>query len=209
VPGGWALNRLFTRLQTLFIRVAPFALVAFLVALSTLLFLDGNRSSSTLLGVLLGTKSRDKVLFPVEQLSPIIVLPLCYLAIAWNRGRGSHGVPARVRLSVRGMMVWLALVTAASFAGSRMWERRQQRMGLVMMCGAASRGVRVTGATYRLDTDRVTLNMLRDEGALRPTPAQVADRRRRAAYWDALEQKYERAAAYPWLSVEPDSPVPD
>jgi hypothetical protein len=188
--------------------MAPFALVAFLVALSTLLFLDGMRPSPNLLGILFGTQSRDQVLRPVQLLSPIIVLPLCYLAIAWSRGRGSHGVPARVRLSVRGMMIWLALVTAASFAGSRMWERRQQRMGLVTMCGAASRGVRVTGATYRLDTNRVTLNMLRDEGPLRPTSAQVADRRRRAAYWDALEQKYERAAAYPWLSVEPDPPPP-
>jgi hypothetical protein len=188
--------------------MAPFAVVAFFVAVSTLLFLDCNRSSSTLLGALLGAKSLDHVLRPVGQLCPIIVLPLCYLAIGWSRGRGSHEVPARVRLSVRGMMVWLAVVTAASFAGSRMWERRQQRMGLVTMCGAAARGVRVTGATYRLDTNRVTLNMLRDEGPLRPSPAQVADRRRRAAYWDALEQKYERAAAYPWLSVEPDPPPP-
>ena len=197
-----------SRPLTLFIKMAPFAVVAFLVAVSTLLCLDGNRSSSTLLGALLGTKSRDHVLRPVEQLSPIIVLPLCYLAIAWSRGRGSHGVPARVRLSVRDMMVWLALVTVALFAGSRMWERRQQRIGLATMCGLASRGVRVTGATYRLDTERVTLNMLSDEGPLRPSPAQVADRRRRAVYWDDLVLKYERAAAYPWLSVEPDPPPP-
>lgn len=188
--------------------MAPFAVVAFLVALSTLLCLDGNRPSSTLLGVLLGTKNGDHVLRPVEQLSPIFVLPLCCLAIARGRGRGSHGGPARVRLSVQGMMIWLALVTAASFAGSRMWERRQQRMGLASICGTASRGVRVTGATYLLDADRVTLNMLSDEGPLRPSPAQVADRRRRAAYWDAMEQKYERAAAYLWLSVEPDPPPP-
>jgi hypothetical protein len=209
VPGGWALNRHCRRVRTLFILMAPFALVAFLVTVSTLLFLDGRKSESTLLGSLSGTKRGDYVLRLVELLSPIIVLPLCCLAIAWNRDKGSRWLPARVRLTVRDMMIWLAIVTAACFAGSRMWDRREQRMGLATMCGIASRGVRVTGATYRLDADRVTLNMLGDEGPLRATAAQVADRRRRGAYWDDLEQKYERAAASPWLSVEPDPPAPD
>ena len=99
MAGGWALNRFHTRFRTLLIRMAPFALVAFLVALSTLLFLDGRGSDSTLLGVLFATKSRDNVLRPVELLSPIIVLPLSYLAIDWSRGRGSQGVPARVQFS--------------------------------------------------------------------------------------------------------------
>jgi hypothetical protein len=209
MPRPSALNRLFKRVRTLFIRTAPFALVAFLVVLSSLLFLDGRKSESTLLGSLSGTKRGDYVLRLLELLSPIIVLPLCCLAIGRNRAKGSRWLPARVRLSVGDMMIWLAIVTAACFAGSRMWDRREQRMGLATMCGIASRGVRVTGATYRLDADRVTLNMLRDEGPLRATAAQVADRRRRAAYWDALEQKYVRAAASPWLSVEPDPPAPD
>lgn len=30
----------------------------------------------------------------------------------------------------------------------------------------------------------------------------------RANYWAGLRRKYERAARYPWLSVEPDSPPP-
>src|SRR4051794_389253 len=106
--------------------MAPFALVAMLVALSTLLFLDGSWSGSTLLGSLFGTQRRDQVLRPVQLFSPIIVLPLCYLAIAWSLRRGSQGVPARVRLSVRGMMIWLAVVTVAAFGGSRICERRQQ-----------------------------------------------------------------------------------
>jgi len=203
------MKRFFTRLQTLLIRMAPFPLVAMLVALSTLLLLDGSRSSSTLLGSLFGTPSRDQVLRPVQLLSPIIVLPVSYLAIAWSIGRGSHGVPARVRLSIGGMIIWLAVVTVASFAGSRMWERRQQRIFFATICGVASRGVRHTGATYRLNTNRETLEMIADEGTAARTPAQVEDRRRRSAYWDTQKQKYERAAGYPWLPVEPDPPVPD
>jgi hypothetical protein len=31
---------------------------------------------------------------------------------------------------------------------------------------------------------------------------------RRAAYWGALREKYERAARRPWLPVEPDPPPP-
>ncbi len=208
VPGGCPLNRVFTRLQTMFIRLAPFALVAFLAAVSTLLLLDGMRPSPTLLGVLFGTQRRDHVLRPVQLLSPIIVLPLGYLAFVWSLGRGRHGVPTRVRLSLRDMMIWIAVVTAACCAGSGMWERRQQRMNLGAMCGAASRGVRKTGATYRLNADTMTLEMLSDEGPLSPTPPQLADRLRRAAHWDALKQKYERAAVYPWLPVKPDPPPP-
>jgi hypothetical protein len=205
---GCALNRFFTPLRSLLMRMAPYALVALLVALSTLLFLDGMRPSPNLLGVLFGTQRRDHVLRPVQLLSPIIVLPLCSLAITWSLGRGGHGVPARVRLSVRGMMIWLAVVTTASFAGSRMWERRQQRIFFARICGDASRGVRHTAATYRLNTNRVTLEMVADEGTRARTTAQVEDRRRRSVYWDALKQKYERAAGYPWLSVEPDPPPP-
>jgi hypothetical protein len=205
---GCALNRFFTRLQTLFIRMVPYAFVSFLVALSTLLFLEGMRPSPTLLGVLLGTQRLDHVLRPVQLLSPLIVLPLCYFGIAWSLGRGGHGMPTRVRLSVRGMMTWLAVVTAASYAGSRMWERRQERIFFATICGDASRGVRHTGATYRLNTNRVTLELIADEGTRARTPGQVEERRRRSVYWDALKEKYERAASYPWLSVEPDPPAP-
>ena len=32
--------------------------------------------------------------------------------------------------------------------------------------------------------------------------------RRKAAYYDRMAEKYERAARYPWLSVPPDPPEP-
>ena len=205
--GGCALNRFFDRLQMLFVRMAPYALVLFLVALSTLLFLDGTRSSSTLLGALFGTKRRDHVLRPVESLSPMIMLPLCYLAVARSRGRGSHGMPAGATLGTG--YDDLAggrdngLLRRFSHVGGR-----ERRIFFATICGDASRGVRHTGATYRLNSNRETLEMIADEGIRARTPAQVEDRRRRSVYWDALKEKYERAAGYPWLSVEPDPPPP-
>jgi hypothetical protein len=39
-------------------------------------------------------------------------------------------------------------------------------------------------------------------------PEEAARWRARAAYFDRLRHKYERAAARPWLPVEPDPPPP-
>jgi hypothetical protein len=41
-----------------------------------------------------------------------------------------------------------------------------------------------------------------------PTAAELDENRSLAAYYDRLVQKYERAAARPWLPVAPDPPVP-
>jgi hypothetical protein len=191
--------------------MAPFVWVPLLVALSALLFLDGlnpSRANSTLLGDLLGTRRQDQALWWAQLLSPFIVLFLAYLAIARSPTRGGNGGPARGRLSVRALMIWLAVLTVACFAGSRMWERRRHRINLAFVCGVAARGIRHSGATYRLNTDIDELDLVADEGTRARTPAQVEDRGRRAVYWDALEQKYERASRHPWLPVRPNPPPP-
>jgi hypothetical protein len=39
--------------------------------------------------------------------------------------------------------------------------------------------------------------------------AEEKSARRRAEHYQRLESKYERAARYPWLPVEPDPPMPE
>ena len=41
-----------------------------------------------------------------------------------------------------------------------------------------------------------------------PSPAELDATRRAAEYHEAMALKYERAARYPWLPVEPDPPEP-
>jgi hypothetical protein len=84
---------------------------------------------------------------------------------------------------------------------------QQHRQILADLCGIADRGVRHTGAVYRLDRDREVLHSVTPETPAR-TPAEVEARRLRSSYWVALKAKYERAAARPWLPVTPDPPEP-
>jgi hypothetical protein len=42
-----------------------------------------------------------------------------------------------------------------------------------------------------------------------PRPPSPERARRLVAYWKPVIAKYERAARYPWLSVEPDPPRPE
>ena len=37
----------------------------------------------------------------------------------------------------------------------------------------------------------------------------VARMERQTAYYESMARKYERAARYPWLPVEPDPPMPE
>jgi hypothetical protein len=98
---------------------------------------------------------------------------------------------------------------AVAVAALLMYGRRvqQHRLSLAVLCGIADRGVRHTGALYRLDNETETLWTVTPDTPVR-TPAEIEGRRRRAAFWIALKQKYERAAARPWLPVEPDPPEP-
>ena len=109
----------------------------------------------------------------------------------------------RLRFSVRFMMVAVAVVALLMY-GRRV---QQHRVSLAVLCGIADRGVRHTGASYRLDHDAETLRTVSCETPAR-TPAEIEGRRRRSAYWIALKQKYDKAANRPWLPVEPDPPEP-
>src|SRR5690348_5053060 len=99
---------------------------------------------------------------------------------------------------------WMAAVLVLALA---LYDRRvqQHRQALARLCGIADRGVRHTGAAYRLDRDREVLHTVTPEIPAR-TPAEVEARHRRSSYWVALNANYERAAARPWLRVEPDPP---
>jgi hypothetical protein len=101
------------------------------------------------------------------------------------------------------------MMVVVAVAALLMYGRRvqQHRLSLAHSCGIADRGVRHTGAIYRLDSDTETLWTVTPETPAR-TPAEIEVRRRRSAYWIGLKQKYEREAACPWLPVAPDPPPP-
>lgn len=42
-----------------------------------------------------------------------------------------------------------------------------------------------------------------------PSPARLARMKAMAAYYGMMRKKYERAARYPWLPIEPDPPPPE
>jgi hypothetical protein len=110
----------------------------------------------------------------------------------------------RVRFTVRWMMIAVAVVALLMY-GRRV---QQHRLDLAAVCGIADRGVRHTGAIYRLDYDTATLWTTTSETPVR-TPVEIESRRRRASYWMGLKQKYVQAAAYPWLPVQGDPPPPE
>jgi hypothetical protein len=60
-----------------------------------------------------------------------------------------------------------------------------------------------TGFLYRFLREDLCL------GEARAESAEQAALGRRAAYHEALAEKYRRAARYPWLPVEPDPPPPE
>jgi hypothetical protein len=102
------------------------------------------------------------------------------------------------------MMVAVAVVALLMY-GRRV---QQYRLSLAVLCGIADRGVRHTGGIYRLNYDTATLWTVTPETPAR-TPAEIESRRRRSAYWTGLKQKYERAAARPWLLAGSDPLPPD
>src|SRR5262245_60435426 len=112
----------------------------------------------------------------------------------------------RVRFTVRRMILAVA-VAALVMYGRRVQQHRQHCLSLAVLCGAADRGVRNSGAVYRLDINTETLQAWPFETPAR-TPADIEGRRRRSAYRVGLRQKYDRAAAFPWLPVAPDPPLP-
>jgi hypothetical protein len=108
------------------------------------------------------------------------------------------------RFTVRRMMVAVAVVALLIYGGMV----RRHRLSLAALCEVADRGVRHTGASYRLEDGIETLRTVKT-GAPALTPAEVEGRSRRSAYWVALGRKYERAALIPWVPVSPGPPEPE
>jgi hypothetical protein len=109
----------------------------------------------------------------------------------------------RFRFTVRRMMVAVAIV-GFLLGAAAMWRI------------AASRGASAAYHAREAEFSRRSLKDYRDgRVTLRGTltdreAARIARRLERIApYHDVLARKYERAARYPWLPVEPDPPEPE
>jgi hypothetical protein len=110
----------------------------------------------------------------------------------------------RMRFTARRMMIAVAVVALLIYGGMV----RRHRLILATLCEVADRGVRHTGASYRLEDGIETLRTVKT-GAPALTAAEVEGRHRRSAYWVALGRKYERAALIPWVPVSPEPPEPE
>jgi hypothetical protein len=127
----------------------------------------------------------------------------------------------RVRFTVRGMMIAVAAV-ALVLGGIQSWQlhlvardfRDQAAIysWKAIQCEREERRERSNAEGWQKGEDEFQ----RKTGALLPSPSYhhvltslwQADRDARAAvYYDRMKAKYERAAAHPWLPVEPD-PLP-
>ena len=107
--------------------------------------------------------------------------------------------PPRVRFSLRWMMAAVAAVAMVAAAGEGLRRRREsferraeffaQKVGDEIMAEQSFRG------------NHRTVNMGDD-------PRTTAAHYQLVDHYDALRDKYSRAAARPWLSVAPDPPVP-
>ncbi len=130
----------------------------------------------------------------------------------------------RVRLTVRRMMVVVAVVAVALAGGLtyRRWAVYRERAaghahaeqlarfllggGIAVIRGADGRVEEVNGPVA-VRTSEAGGGLT--EFMILPTPGYDAVALgRRAAYHARLRRKYERASARPWLPVEPDPPGP-
>jgi hypothetical protein len=64
-------------------------------------------------------------------------------------------------------------------------------------------------AEEQADSEMASLEYADDAKGESGDPQRVARGERMAAYYRELRIKYERAAGYPWLLVEPDPPEPE
>jgi hypothetical protein len=63
-------------------------------------------------------------------------------------------------------------------------------------------------AEEQAEAEATSLSYADDARGPEGDPQRVARGEQMAAYYKALKLKYQRAARYPWLSVEPDPPIP-
>ena len=108
----------------------------------------------------------------------------------------------RVRFTVRRAMVTVAAV-ALAFAIARYWNARSYYLEKAANHASFRANVLRTTDSIRYWEIRWTDQRL-GRGAEYPWPAGPPFVPAMARYHDEMRQKYERAARYPWLRVEPD-----
>ena len=112
----------------------------------------------------------------------------------------------RVRFSIRRIMV-VVVIVALAFGTFRLWtvrklylEKAAQHAGFRDFVVRSPESIRYWEARWTAQREGLPARYPWPDGP--PfVPAMVK-------YHDAMRIKYERAARYPWLSVEPDPPKP-
>jgi hypothetical protein len=99
----------------------------------------------------------------------------------------------RFRMTVRRVMAFVA-VFAVALAVAVMLRRSGEFRAL---------------AEDQADSEQLSLSYADEARGPNGDRQRVARGEQMAAFHRALRAKYERAARYPWLPVEPDPPVPD
>ncbi len=122
-----------------------------------------------------------------------------------------------VRFTVRGLMAVVAVV--ALLIGGSLEYARLRRLGheyaarainAKRSLGYARRSSDRSHERWLAECQRIDRSEQASGGWYKmgrpPSPERA---RRLVAYWEPIVAKYERAARYPWLSVEPDPPRPE
>jgi hypothetical protein len=113
----------------------------------------------------------------------------------------------RQRFTVRRMMVAVA-IAAVLFGGvievPRLWNLRRQYLGFAEKYGYWE--TRLNGAVGI--RQEITYYSTSQRLGPEPSPARLALMKAEASYYARLRAKYERAARYPWLAIEPDPQPP-
>jgi hypothetical protein len=127
----------------------------------------------------------------------------------------------RVRFTVRRMMIAVAILCVplcgVQIASRRDWYLRN--------AASAAKDARYFAREADQSQERLEYRRWRDsimptDVPFTMTPAayaesirnwelEIEENRAKAAYWESLRLKYENAARYPWLPVEPDLPEPE
>ena len=125
----------------------------------------------------------------------------------------------RLRFTVRWLMLAVGLAVVAvggGVWGYRMWRLSNAYEGKAQFYKTVEENLRMVGAIHRRGA--IAPEELMAEYAAQGMPTsnpnaarhseEAAHNATKAAYFADLVRKYERAARYPWLGVEPDPPVP-
>lgn len=123
----------------------------------------------------------------------------------------------RFQVSIRWMMAAVAvaaLVIGGSLEYARLGSLGREYVGRAINArralNYASRSAGWTEETWRAEVRRIDEMERASDGWFKiGRPTHPARARRQVAYWGPIVAKYERAARFPWLAVEPDPPRPE